>query len=278
MTPSNNRTDRTVLEDSVRPRISYSRFDVRLHILMHDWIQSRTRREPGEFAKSALIGAKLKVDLSTAMALAICTLITTSAYRTSTHIIMPNDNANDARPGEIALAIDPATLPPDAGIVFIGHAETTYATRKDCPRNSTMQDPSTISTLHIDEPYRTGLKGIDTYSHIIVLYWMHEARRDLMVQNPSHIEGTRGCFALRTPVRPNPISLSVVQLLDSNNLTETGELKIRGIDCVNGTPIVDIKPYYASIDAIKENSELEREKENGHWEVREEVYYVLNTS
>jgi tRNA-Thr(GGU) m(6)t(6)A37 methyltransferase TsaA len=176
-----------------------------------------------------------------------------------------NDNDNVARPGEIALAIDPATLPPDAGIVFIGHAETPYATRKDCPRNS-MQDPTSISTLHIDEPYRAGLQGLllnnssphqqqQQQHHVIVLYWMHEARRDLMVQNPNHVEGTKGCFALRTPIRPNPISLSVVQLLESN--METGELKIQGIDCLNGTPIVDIKPYFASTDAKEnKNSEL----------------------
>jgi tRNA-Thr(GGU) m(6)t(6)A37 methyltransferase TsaA len=81
---------------------------------------------------------------------------------------------------------------------------------------------------------------------VLVLYWMDKARRDLVVQAPRHYAESRGTFALRSPVRPNPIAASVVRLirLDGNTLDVTG------LDCMDGTPLLDIKPYFASTDAV----------------------------
>jgi tRNA (Thr-GGU) A37 N-methylase len=75
---------------------------------------------------------------------------------------------------------------------------------------------------------------------------MHQARRDLIQQVPAYLGHARGTFALRSPVRPNPISLGVVEVVG----VEGGTLVVRKIDCVDGTPLVDIKPYFASTDSI----------------------------
>ncbi len=73
-----------------------------------------------------------------------------------------------------------------------------------------------------------------------------QARRDLAVLAPGFADETHGCFGLRAPVRPNPVSLSVVQLLE---MTGDGFL-VRGLDCLNGTPLIDIKPYFATTDSV----------------------------
>jgi tRNA (Thr-GGU) A37 N-methylase len=74
---------------------------------------------------------------------------------------------------------------------------------------------------------------------------MDQARRDLVVQVPGHYGTGRGTFALRSPVRPNPIALSVVRLLKVEGTT----LSVVGMDCLDGTPLLDLKPYFASVDA-----------------------------
>jgi tRNA (Thr-GGU) A37 N-methylase len=75
---------------------------------------------------------------------------------------------------------------------------------------------------------------------------MHQARRDLVLQAPRHYAAHRGTFALRSPVRPNPIAASVVRLLEVDGL----RLTVVGLDCMDGTPLVDLKPYFASTDAV----------------------------
>ena len=85
---------------------------------------------------------------------------------------------------------------------------------------------------------------------MVVLYWMDRARRDLVLQAPHHYTERRGTFALRSPVRPNPIAVSVARLIriDGNNLS------VVGLDCVDDTPLLDLKPYFASTDSIPEAS------------------------
>ena len=81
---------------------------------------------------------------------------------------------------------------------------------------------------------------------MLVLYWMDKARRDLVVQAPRHYAEARGTFALRSPVRPNPIAASVVRLLHIDG----NVLSVVGLDCLDNTPLLDIKPYFASTDAV----------------------------
>jgi tRNA-Thr(GGU) m(6)t(6)A37 methyltransferase TsaA len=146
-----------------------------------------------------------------------------------------------ARPGEVAIELPPAF---DTGIYFIGQALTPWPAPADCPKSSRRRT-DVISTLEIHEPFVAGLKDVALYSHLIVLYWLHLSRRDLIEQVPSHLTAPRGVFALRSPVRPNPIGFAVVEVV----AVEGHNIRVRNLDCADGTPIIDIKPYYAQLDS-----------------------------
>jgi len=120
--------------------------------------------------------------------------------------------------------------------VFIGRIRTPFATRDDCPRQGRPDGP--LCRIELDEPWRAGLRGIEAYETIEVLYFMDQARRDLIVQNPKSNGVLIGVFALRSPVRPNPIATSIAVLAG----IEDNVLLVRGLDCVDGTPLIDIKP------------------------------------
>jgi len=147
------------------------------------------------------------------------------------------------REGEVA-----AELPDrfDASLYFIGHIRTPWSRREDCPKNA--RESEAICTIELDPRWTLGLKGLETASHVIVLYWMDKARRDLVLQAPRHYQEQRGTFALRSPVRPNPIALSVARLLR----IEGNRLSVIGLDCLDGTRLLDLKPYFASTDAVPE--------------------------
>jgi tRNA-Thr(GGU) m(6)t(6)A37 methyltransferase TsaA len=147
----------------------------------------------------------------------------------------------DVRPGELAIAL-PAC--PDAGVHFIGRIRTPFRSRNDCPKNSAQSQA--VGRVEVDQRYAEGLTGLALFSHAWLLYWMHEARRDLVLQVPAYLGRPRGTFALRSPVRPNPIALAAVEIIGVEGAT----LVVRGIDCVDGTPLIDIKPYFASTDSF----------------------------
>lgn len=151
-----------------------------------------------------------------------------------------NDARETIRQGEEAIALPPAD---DAGLIFIGRIRTPWRAAAAAPRNTMESDD--ICTIELDPLYAPGLKDLETCSHIIALYWLDRARRDLIVQRPRHESQSRGTFALRSPVRPNPVGLAVCDLL----AIAQNRLTIRHIDCLDGTPLLDIKPYFASTDA-----------------------------
>jgi tRNA-Thr(GGU) m(6)t(6)A37 methyltransferase TsaA len=134
----------------------------------------------------------------------------------------------------------------DASIYFIGHIRTPWKKREDCPKNA--RESGEICTLEVDPRWAAALTEIDTCTHLVALYWMNRSRRDLVLQVPHHYRVPRGTFALRSPARPNPIAMSVVRLVrvDGNRLS------VVGLDCLDGTPLLDIKPYFASTDAVAE--------------------------
>ena len=144
------------------------------------------------------------------------------------------------RPGEIAVTL-PETF--DAGVYFIGRIRTPWTRRDDCPKNARGSDAA--CTIELDPRYAAALDGVATCTHMVVLYFMDQARRDLLVQAPRHGE-RRGTFALRSPVRPNPIAMSVARLVGIEGTT----LSVVGLDCLDGTPLIDIKPYFASVDSV----------------------------
>ena len=149
----------------------------------------------------------------------------------------------DIRDGEVAIEL-PERF--DAGLYFIGRIRTPWKARKDCPKNARESDA--VCIVELDERWAAGLKEAETCSHLVLLYWMHNSQRDLVLQVPGHYGVQRGTFALRSPARPNPIAMSVVKLLR----IEGGKLSVVGLDCLDGTPLLDIKPYFASTDSVPE--------------------------
>ncbi len=145
------------------------------------------------------------------------------------------------RPGEVVTEL-PGSF--DAGLYFIGSIRTPWTTRAQCPKNARESDA--VCTIEVDARWSAALKDVATCSHLVVLYWMDRARRDLVLQAPRHYGEPRGTFALRSPVRPNPIAMSVVRL----DRVEGTRLTVAGLDCLDGTPLIDIKPYFASVDAV----------------------------
>lgn len=99
-------------------------------------------------------------------------------------------------------------------------------------------------TIEIYEKYSEGLKDLHGFSHIILLYLFHASRGYNLTITPFMDSEPRGLFATRAPKRPNPIGLSVVRILK----VETPILHIKGIDVLDGTPLLDIKPYVPEFD------------------------------
>jgi tRNA-Thr(GGU) m(6)t(6)A37 methyltransferase TsaA len=145
------------------------------------------------------------------------------------------------RNGEVAVDLPEKY---DASLYYIGRIRTPWKERKDCPKNA--RESQEICTIELDPRWAAALKQVETCSHLVLLYWMDRSRRDLVLQAPRHYGEQRGTFALRSPARPNPIALSVVRLLG----IEGALLKVVGLDCLDGTPLLDIKPYFASVDAV----------------------------
>ena len=137
------------------------------------------------------------------------------------------------REGELAVEMPP---PRDASLVFIGRIRTPWTSREDTPRQGRHDGP--VCRLEIFEPWVPALKGVDFYSNLEVIYWLHRSRRDLVLQSPKDNRSIRGTFSLRSPVRPNPIGTSVVKLVK----VEGNTVFVRGLDCLDETPLLDIKP------------------------------------
>jgi tRNA-Thr(GGU) m(6)t(6)A37 methyltransferase TsaA len=102
-----------------------------------------------------------------------------------------------------------------------------------------------VCWIEIFEQYAAGLRDIDEFSHLILLYWLHSAKGySLLVKTPWDSE-RHGVFATRSPNRPNALGISVVELIEREGNT----LKVKGLDALEGTPLIDIKPYLPEIDS-----------------------------
>jgi tRNA-Thr(GGU) m(6)t(6)A37 methyltransferase TsaA len=111
-----------------------------------------------------------------------------------------------------------------------------------------------LSSVKIFREFCVGLEGLNNFSHITVLYWFHlrnseEERRTLRVVPRRHLGAPQvGVFASRSPSRPNPVGLCVVELVRIQDCT----LVVRGLDALEGSPIIDIKPYIPRADSISD--------------------------
>ena len=119
----------------------------------------------------------------------------------------------------------------------IGVIHSPYKSLRDCPRQASKSE--VVAVIEVFEQYAGGLKDIEGFSHLILLYWLHKSHGySLLVRTPWDTE-LHGLFTTRSPNRPNPIGISVVKLIERRG----NILRVKGIDAIDGTPLIDIKPY-----------------------------------
>ena len=144
-------------------------------------------------------------------------------------------------------------MPDDTGQAFavkpIGFVESNYHSFDDVPHRHDGEKGWTAESSRIAllPEHAKKLQGLDGFSHIIVVFWIHRSKDWKMPKHhgkPPHVK----VFATRMPRRPNPIGLSVVRL--SGFCAERGTIDVKGLDCLNETPVLDIKPYVARCDSF----------------------------
>ena len=131
----------------------------------------------------------------------------------------------------------------------IGTLETPFRTLADCPRNGRQPNPAPLCRARVFPEFIPGLASLEGFSHLILLYWLGSDRAPQLVFTPPFDPHPRGLFATRNPTRPNPIGLSVVAF---DGFEGPDCLKVRYLDCLDGTPLLDIKPYLPTTDAVPE--------------------------
>ena len=129
-------------------------------------------------------------------------------------------------------------------LITIGIIHSPYRTQDDAPHQGRYSEQK--AELEIFPKYSEGLKDIDEASYLIVLYWLHLANRDVLKTKTPFGPELRGVFACRSPSRPNPIAFCVVKLLHR----EDNRLLVQGVDAVDGSPLLDLKPYSSDSTVI----------------------------
>jgi tRNA-Thr(GGU) m(6)t(6)A37 methyltransferase TsaA len=126
----------------------------------------------------------------------------------------------------------------------IGLAHSPYTETAQIPKGLGAQHRAE-GTLEILPEYAAGLQDIEGFSHLYVLWAFHRVEGHELLAHPPSDDRPHGVFATRSPRRPNPLGLTVVELLGRDG----GSLRVRGIDMLDGTPILDLKPYLSSVPA-----------------------------
>jgi tRNA (adenine37-N6)-methyltransferase len=128
----------------------------------------------------------------------------------------------------------------------IGEIHSPYKRLEDIPRQGRLSQE--ICEIEVFPEYAFGLKDIEQCSHLFILLWMHLGDRRTLMATPPKSHKEHGVFATRSPGRPNPIALDIVELLD----VKGNRLTVRGMDALDGTILLDIKPYSPEMDCISE--------------------------
>jgi tRNA-Thr(GGU) m(6)t(6)A37 methyltransferase TsaA len=136
-----------------------------------------------------------------------------------------------------------ALAPLDVTIHPIGRVRTPCATLAECPKNP--REAVGEAKVEIGEAFRPGLTSLEGCTHLWLITWLDRAPRDMLVVVPESDHREHGVFATRAPARPNPVGLHAVRLF----AVEGAVLRVSGVDVVDGTFLIDIKPYFPSIDA-----------------------------
>ncbi|MBI4177135.1 MAG: tRNA (N6-threonylcarbamoyladenosine(37)-N6)-methyltransferase TrmO [Candidatus Aenigmarchaeota archaeon] len=104
-----------------------------------------------------------------------------------------------------------------------------------------------ISEIVVDKKFADGLDNIGDYSHVIIVYWMDKVKGYVTKHKPQGTGPLVGIFACRCAQRPNPVAITTVKLLGRNG----NKIKVKGLDVLNGTPVIDIKPYWPQYDKVR---------------------------
>ncbi len=137
----------------------------------------------------------------------------------------------------------------DVALNIIGQIETPYRELSECPRNINQNGP--LCKLLIYESYQPCLKGLKPGQNILVLYWFENVDRNILQSSSPGKKIITGIFNLRSPHRPNPIAAANLKILDINEPC----IFVKGLDCLTGTKLLDIKPAIKSEEAfLKENT------------------------
>ncbi|NLH81601.1 MAG: tRNA (N6-threonylcarbamoyladenosine(37)-N6)-methyltransferase TrmO [Phyllobacteriaceae bacterium] len=142
-------------------------------------------------------------------------------------------NTDEIRRGESAVTWSGAT---DAGLVYVGRIGTPWFDTRDCPRHGRLDGQ--LCRIEVFDTWVPALRDLADGALLEILYWLHRSRRDVLLQSPRDDGTTRSVFSIRSPLRPNPIATSIVRL----EKREDAVLFVRGLDCLDGTPLLDIKP------------------------------------
>lgn len=126
----------------------------------------------------------------------------------------------------------------------IGHVDSPLHSRAEAPKQGDEGAPD--STIVLDEAVADGLVGIEVGADYLVLTWLHEAQRDMLLVHPRGDESRarQGVFNTRSPDRPNPIGLHRVRVLALDGT----RLRVSGLEAIDGTPVLDIKPVIGAVD------------------------------
>jgi len=127
----------------------------------------------------------------------------------------------------------------------VGYVRSPYKKRGDAPRQGRLSD--TVSEIVIEEPFLPALHGIERQKHLWVLCWFDRADRSVLRATPPGTSVEKGVFSIRSPDRPNPVAICMVDLISANE----GVLTVRGLDALDGTPVIDIKVFSPDIDCPK---------------------------
>ncbi|OGO32864.1 MAG: tRNA (N6-threonylcarbamoyladenosine(37)-N6)-methyltransferase TrmO [Chloroflexi bacterium RBG_16_56_11] len=121
--------------------------------------------------------------------------------------------------------------------------------RSEIKRRERRDASGTVAEIVLEPELTEALDNIDEFSHIIVIYWMHQSRRPAPTKVHPRYRKERspvGVLASRSPDRPNPLGKTTVRLVGRN----ANVLTVRGLDAIDGTPVIDIKPYIPGLDAV----------------------------
>jgi tRNA-Thr(GGU) m(6)t(6)A37 methyltransferase TsaA len=126
----------------------------------------------------------------------------------------------------------------------IGIINSPYKTKEDAPRQGRYSDK--LSKITVFDEYLEGIQDIQRHNYYYILYWLDKAERDKLKGIPPGKTKERGVFSIRSPIRPNPIALCLVELIN----VERNVLTVKWLDALDGSPIVDIKPFWPETDCI----------------------------